>query len=123
MVKKIPMAICYDFDGTLSPGNMQEYEFMDKLGVKAMWFWKKSLKFSKTQNALPVVKKSLRKNKNDEVTLLCSMPSHETTKIIPPKPGSSSPFTAIYVTMALKARLSKVKPTKGGRACAGFLRE
>lgn len=26
MTKKlIPMAICYDFDGTLSPGNMQEY--------------------------------------------------------------------------------------------------
>ena len=42
--KLIPMAICYDFDGTLSPGNMQEYEFMDKLGVKAMWFWKKSLR-------------------------------------------------------------------------------
>ncbi len=55
MVKKIPMAICYDFDGTLSPGNMQEYEFMDKLGVKAMWFWKKSLKFSKTQNADPIL--------------------------------------------------------------------
>lgn len=55
MAKKIPMAICYDFDGTLSPGNMQEYEFMDKLGVKAMWFWKKSLKFSKTQNADPIL--------------------------------------------------------------------
>lgn len=55
MVKKIPMAICYDFDGTLSPGNMQEYEFMDKLGVKAMWFWKKSLKFSKAQNADPIL--------------------------------------------------------------------
>lgn len=53
--KLIPIAICYDFDGTLSPGNMQEYEFMDKLGVKAMWFWKKSLKFSKAQNADPIL--------------------------------------------------------------------
>ena len=33
MAKKIPMAICYDFEGTLSPGNIQEYEFMDKLCV------------------------------------------------------------------------------------------
>lgn len=49
------MAICYDFDGTLSPGNMQEYEFMNKLGVKAKWFWRKSLKFSKAQNADPIL--------------------------------------------------------------------
>ena len=45
------MAICYDFDGTLSPGNMQEYEFINKLHVKAMWFWKKSLKLAKLQQA------------------------------------------------------------------------
>lgn len=32
--KLIPMAICYDFDGTLSPGNMQEYDFMRALGIK-----------------------------------------------------------------------------------------
>lgn len=55
MTKKFPAAICYDFDGTLSPGNMQEYEFMDKLGVKARWFWKKSLKFSRAQNADPIL--------------------------------------------------------------------
>ena len=36
----IPMAICYDFDGTLSPGNMQEYSFIKKLGMTADEFWK-----------------------------------------------------------------------------------
>ena len=32
MAKKlIPMAIAYDFDGTLAPGNMQEYDFIPAL--------------------------------------------------------------------------------------------
>lgn len=33
------MAICYDFDGTLSPGNMQEYGFVKKLGLTPQEFW------------------------------------------------------------------------------------
>lgn len=41
--KKVYIAICYDFDGTLSPGNMQEYGFMDALQTKkAGAFWKES---------------------------------------------------------------------------------
>ena len=27
------IALIYDFDGTLSPGNMQEYRFMEAIGV------------------------------------------------------------------------------------------
>ncbi len=43
MKQMIPMAICYDFDGTLSPGNMQEYGFMKALKAKsAESFWKES---------------------------------------------------------------------------------
>ena len=50
--KLIPMAICYDFDGTLSPGNMQEYDFMKTLGVKdPKKFWQKAQKLAQTQNA------------------------------------------------------------------------
>ena len=53
MIKKlIPMAICYDFDGTLSPGNMQEYDFMKALGIKnSKKFWDKAAAVAKEQNA------------------------------------------------------------------------
>ena len=41
MKNLIPMAICYDFDGTLSPGNMQEYGWMKALNIKKpKTFWK-----------------------------------------------------------------------------------
>lgn len=33
------MAIAYDFDGTLSPGNMQEYEFVPSIGMTSDEFW------------------------------------------------------------------------------------
>lgn len=37
--KKIPFAICYDFDGTLSPYNMQEKSFIPGLKIKPATFW------------------------------------------------------------------------------------
>jgi len=50
--KQIPMAIAYDFDGTLSPGNMQEYGFMRKLGYKDPdQFWSKCQELAKKQQA------------------------------------------------------------------------
>ena len=33
------VAIAYDFDGTLAPGNMQEHVFLPKLGVEPAQFW------------------------------------------------------------------------------------
>jgi hypothetical protein len=40
MAKKlIPMAISYDFDGTLAPGNMQEYDFIPALNMRSKHFW------------------------------------------------------------------------------------
>lgn len=52
MAKKlIPMAVCYDFDGTLSPGNMQEYDFIKKLEIKPKDFWAKTSKLAKEQKA------------------------------------------------------------------------
>ena len=37
--KLIPMAIAYDFDGTLAPGNMQEYDFIPALNMVSKSFW------------------------------------------------------------------------------------
>lgn len=40
MAKKlIPMAIAYDFDGTLADGNMQEHQFLPDIGMKPKDFW------------------------------------------------------------------------------------
>ena len=39
---KPKMAFCYDFDGTLSPGNMQEYDFIQKLNMPVQDFWLKA---------------------------------------------------------------------------------
>jgi len=35
----IKVAIAYDFDGTLAPGNMQEHSFLPKLGIPKEQFW------------------------------------------------------------------------------------
>lgn len=40
--KKPVIAFVYDFDGTLSPGNMQEYDFFPKLGITPAEFWKQA---------------------------------------------------------------------------------
>ncbi len=37
--QKIPVSICYDFDGTLIRGNMQENSFIPDLGVSKAEFW------------------------------------------------------------------------------------
>ena len=48
----IPMAICYDFDGTLSPGNMQEYGWMKTLNIKKpKEFWTKANNLGLEQEA------------------------------------------------------------------------
>ncbi len=49
--RNITMAICYDFDGTLSPGNMQEYEFIPLLNIKNSEFWKEVKQRSKQEEA------------------------------------------------------------------------
>lgn len=38
--KHVPLAICYDFDGTLVPGNMQEHDFIPKIGMESKAFWR-----------------------------------------------------------------------------------
>ena len=42
MEKKAIIALIYDFDGTLSPGNMQEFGFIQAVGKTAAEFWQMS---------------------------------------------------------------------------------
>ena len=49
MAKPI-VALMYDFDKTLSPKNMQDYGFMDGLGVSASDFWKECTALTKANN-------------------------------------------------------------------------
>jgi len=52
--KKAPLAIVYDFDGTLAPGNMQERDLIPALGLKPKEFWK-------------LVKENSKKHEADEI--------------------------------------------------------
>jgi len=49
--KKIPFALIYDFDGTLSPGNMQERNFIPAIGMNKKNFWTEVGSMSKTHQA------------------------------------------------------------------------
>lgn len=50
MESKVKIALCYDFDGTLSSGCMQEYSFIPALGMTAKEFWRKSHEIAKKDN-------------------------------------------------------------------------
>lgn len=45
--KQHRIAIAYDFDGTLAPGNMQEHNFLPALGIKPKTFWANAKKKAK----------------------------------------------------------------------------
>jgi hypothetical protein len=47
----IPMAILYDFDGTLAPGNMQEHNFLPALGLEPTAFWARTKALAKEQDS------------------------------------------------------------------------
>lgn len=49
--KHTKMVIAYDFDGTLSPNNMQEYDFIPALHMKNKKFWDEVATHAKKQNA------------------------------------------------------------------------
>ena len=55
MEKNITVALIYDFDGTLSPGNMQEYDFIPAVGKSNKVFWLESNELARTQDADPVL--------------------------------------------------------------------
>ena len=51
-MRKHPIvALVYDFDGTLSPGNMQEFGFIQAIGKKPQEFWQESDDIASGQDA------------------------------------------------------------------------
>ena len=55
MTRKLStFAIAYDFDGTLAPGNMQEYDFVPAIGMKSKRFWKEVRELTKKHANHPV---------------------------------------------------------------------
>ena len=46
----VKIAIAYDFDGTLAPGNMQEHSFIPRLGLDNEAFWAESNAMSKAHD-------------------------------------------------------------------------
>lgn len=49
--KRATMAIAYDFDGTLAPGNMQEHQFLPDIGMTPAAFWKEVHETAKQHQA------------------------------------------------------------------------
>ena len=70
-MRKYPVvAIAYDFDGTLSPGNMHEHSFLPSIGMEASEFWKLADRLSKKHKAdsvLTYMNLMLEKAKEAEV--------------------------------------------------------
>src|SRR5262245_41802909 len=50
-----PIALVYDFDGTLSPRPMQEYAFLPQIGADAAAFWAESNALAKRERADPLI--------------------------------------------------------------------
>lgn len=51
MAKKSTIALIYDFDGTLSSGNMQEFGFIQAIGKDSRTFWEQNKKLSEENDA------------------------------------------------------------------------
>ena len=58
MRSKPIVALIYDFDGTLSPGNMQEFGFIQAIGKKPQEFWQESDDIAATKQAKVLVEEA-----------------------------------------------------------------
>ena len=54
-MKKPIVALIYDFDGTLAPGNMQEFGFIQAVGSTPQEFWSMSNQIAVGQDASNVL--------------------------------------------------------------------
>ena len=54
-MKKITVALCYDFDKTLATDDMQAFSFIPKLGISKEEFWAKTQAFTKATKCEPIL--------------------------------------------------------------------
>lgn len=72
MTRKPIVALIYDFDGTLSPGNMQEFGFIQAIGKTPEEFWKMSDGIAAGQDAsniLAYMKLMVDESKKNDIKL------------------------------------------------------
>ena len=60
MEKRLKAALIYDFDGTLAPGNMQEYGFIASVGKSNEEFWRESNVLADDYDADPILSYMLK---------------------------------------------------------------
>lgn len=60
MEKTLKAALIYDFDGTLAPGNMQEYGFIASIGKSNEEFWQESNVLADMHDADPILSYMLK---------------------------------------------------------------
>lgn len=46
---RFTIALIYDFDGTLAPGNMQEYDFIPAVGKSNKEFWTEATRWPRSR--------------------------------------------------------------------------
>ena len=72
MEKRPTVALIYDFDGTLSPGNMQEYDFIPAVGKSNKDFWTEANNLAEDQDAdriLTYMAKMIQEAKSKNLSL------------------------------------------------------
>ena len=70
--KKTTVALIYDFDGTLAPGNMQEYDFIPAVGKSNKEFWSEANSLAERQDAdsiLTYMAKMIQESKSKDLSL------------------------------------------------------
>ena len=73
MAKKRPqVALVYDFDGTLSPGNMQEFGFIQATGKTKDEFWEKNRKLAEGKDANGILTQVAPATRDADSGLYCS---------------------------------------------------
>ena len=68
----LKIAMIYDFDGTLSPGNMQEYDFIPAVGKSPATFWEESEQLAHKSDGdtiLAYLYNIIKSAKNNDISL------------------------------------------------------